>query len=58
MDGMSMDGREGSPMARDTWKIWKRTEIRLGDACDASCRLDERTTVDRTTATILTTRVR
>jgi hypothetical protein len=45
-------------MARDTWKIWKRTEIRLGDACDASCRLDERTTVDRTTATILTTRVR
>lgn len=45
-------------MARDTWKIWKRAEIRRGASCDASCRLDERTTVDRATATILTTRVR
>lgn len=45
-------------MARDTWKIWRRAETRLGATCDASCRLDERTTLDRTTATILTTRVR
>lgn len=41
-----------------TWKIWTRAEDRRGATCDASCRLDERTTVDRTTAAILTTRVR
>jgi hypothetical protein len=45
-------------MKRDTWKVWNRAEIRRGASCDASCRLDERTTVDRTTAAIITARVR
>lgn len=52
-----VSGKE-APMAPETWKFWKPVETRLGAACDASCRLVERATVERATAVIVTTRVR